>query len=203
MKNLYFHLFTILFIGSCVTEEMPDHVEEEIVDPTEEVIRRGICDFDISDRAGTFDLYRTWEFAGFQNLNTKWLDNLTCMARVANFALNGEDYDKMKKITLNLNQEIEESGFCTDLPKFEASTFSYNFYGCFENVDGELSLIVSMDDREYVPKPESTTLPVLEFEENFLKAINAANAYQIEKNRLYLYGEESDSRMVFVALAED
>ncbi len=181
---------------------MPNHVEEEVIDPTEVVKRRSICDFDISDREGTFDFYSTWEFAGFQNLNTPHLDNLTCMARVANFALNGEDYDNMIKITLHFNEEIEESGFCTDLPKFEASTFSYQFYGCFEKVDEDISFIVSMEDREYIPKSESTTFPVLEFEENFLKAIKAANAYQIEKNRLYLYGDESYSRMVFVALTD-
>ena len=200
MKNSSFFLLIFLLICSCVKEEMPNHEEEEVVDPIEEVKRRNICEFDISDRDGTFDLFRTWEFAGFQNPNTQHLDNLTCMARVANFALNGEDYENMKNITLNLNEEIEESGFCTGFPKFEASTFSYNFHGCFENVDEEISFIVSMEDREYIPKPESTTFPVLEFEENFLKAIQAAKAYQIEKYRLYLYSAESNSRMVFVAL---
>ncbi|EMS32842.1 hypothetical protein C943_00848 [Mariniradius saccharolyticus AK6] len=197
-RCLIFLLFSVI-IFSCKEDEIPISNEEVIVENPPK--QKHICDFDISDKEGNFELYRKWEFVGFQDIQTGEFDqNTTCSARIAHFALNGEDFDNLLKISLEFEKEISESGNCADLRSFEARTIARIIEGCYEDDADGISMVIDSKGITEIPSNVANTLPVHHFENTFLEYLSAVKVYQIESNKLYLYGKEGRYRMTFLAL---
>lgn len=197
-RVLIFLLFSVV-VFSCKEDEIPIPNEEVIVENPPK--QRHICDFDISDKEGHFELYRKWEFVGFQEIQTGVFEqNITCGARMAHFALNGEDFENLLKITLEFEKEISESGNCTDFPSFEAQTVARVIQGCYANKIDGFSLEVASSGITEIPSNVANTLPVHHFENTFLEYLRAVTVFQIQSNKLYLYGKEGSYRMTFLAL---
>ncbi|WP_158860662.1 hypothetical protein [Lunatibacter salilacus] len=200
MKNISYLLFLFAF-SACIPAEDSTYPEEVTLPtpPPIEENRRNICDFDLSEKEGEYELAGKWEFAGFQDIQTGKMDNLTCLARIADFALSGEDYDNLFKVILNLSQV---GGHCNETVSFEAISFGSHFQGCYQ-ADGEfITFVISESDIRSIPSSASTTFPVQGFEIRFLEDLRTARNFQIAKNKLYLYGEKEEERIVFVALDE-
>jgi hypothetical protein len=196
-RCLIFLLFSVI-IFSCKEDEIPISNQVIVENPPKQ---RHICDFDISDKEGNFELYQKWEFVGFQDIRTGEFDQITtCNARIAHFALNGEDFDNLLKITLEFKTEISESGNCEDLPSFESRTIARIIEGCYEDDADGISLVVDSTGITEIPSNVANTLPVHHFENTFLEYLRAAKVYHIQSNKLYLYGKEGRHRMTFLAL---
>lgn len=197
----YFSLLILVILTSCINRESPKLLEEEIEEQPSKPKVQHICSIDLSDKEGDFEFYRVWEFAGFQDIQTKQLDNLTCLARVADFALNGEDFDNIFKITLEFGDSVTLD-YCQDLTLFQARTFSFLLTGCVEESIEGIKLHIDLENRQFFQGPASNTLPMIAFEEDFLKGLKETKVYEIENNKLYLYGTKGRHRMAFVALED-
>ncbi|MCL6258539.1 hypothetical protein M3O96_05530 [Aquiflexum sp. TKW24L] len=195
-------ILILVFINfSCIRDNNPVITEEVIEKPGEER-KRGVCDFDLSDKEGEFSFLRTWELAGFQNLKDGKLDHLICLARVADFALNGEDWDNLYKVTLTFTEIPSKFESCQSDFTFEAISFGKKFTGCYIENEGNISFHVPDNGIELLPNPARNTLPIVQFDYDFLEYLKEAKVYQIEKNKLYIYGKAGDYRMTFVALED-
>jgi hypothetical protein len=155
-------LFLVLIFYSCVRDDNP--IPEEVIEVPQETRTRGVCDFDLSDKEGEFSFIRTWEFAGFQNLKDKKLDHLTCLARVADFALNGEDWDNLYKVTLTFTEIPSKFEGCQSYFTFEAISFGTKYSGCYIEDEGNISFFIPENGIEDLPSPAGSTLPVLVLE---------------------------------------
>lgn len=189
----------LLFLSACGAIDEPPY-NEEITEDISPRKNRDICQFDLSDKDGDFDLFGKWEFVAFQNIQDKKLDQLTCMARWAEFALAGEDYENVYKITLDI---LEPHVNTEDKSKFDfyIRTFSFEYSGQIELSDETLSFLIDSAATKYKPSSASTTLPAHEFEAKFLKSLEAVKVYHLENNKLYFYGSGKE-RMTFLALED-
>lgn len=192
-------LLLSFLLFSCIRDNDPV-IPEEVIETPQVERKRGFCDFDISDREGEFTFLRTWEFAGFQNIRNGQLDNLTCMARVADFALNGEDLDNLYKVTLKFTETKSKFEGCQSDFAFEAISFGTKYTGCYIENEGNISFNFPENGIEILPNPARNTMPIAEFDYDYKIYLQEAKVYQIEKNKLYIYGKSGDYRMTFVAL---
>jgi hypothetical protein len=192
-------LFLAVILFSCIRDNNPV-IPEEVIETPQLERKRGLCDFDISDRDGEFTFLRTWEFAGFQNIRNGQLDNLTCMARVADFALNGEDLDNLFKVTLTFTETKSKFEGCQSNFAFEAISFGTKYTGCYIENEENISFYFPENGIEILPNPARNTMPIAEFDSEFKIYLHEAKVYQIEKNKLFIYGKSGDYRMTFVAL---
>jgi hypothetical protein len=198
MKSISF-LGILLFLCACGgIDEQP--VNEEITEDIPPRKNRDICQFDLSDKDGDFDLFGKWEFVAFQEIESKKLDQLTCMARWAEFALAGEDYENIYKITLDILEPYVDTED-KSMFDFNIRTFSFEYSGQIELSDETLLFLIDTAATKYSPSSASTTLPAHEFEAKFLKNLEAAKVYHLENNKLYFYGS-SKERMTFLALED-
>lgn len=200
MKIAFFGFY--LLIGfSCV----PETIESEILSsPSLDVERkcdpRDICCFDLGDQVGDFDLFSDWEFISFQETKGSSFDNLTCNARIAVFALGGENYESVFRVMLKFEKSASDLNFCEDLPTFQLRTFSNEINGCYNaKKDQSIQLKTSNESITYLPGPANTTLPVLEFEQDILSDIQNVESYVIESNKLYLNVKGKSYKLLFVA----
>ncbi|WP_209331818.1 hypothetical protein [Lunatimonas salinarum] len=198
----------MLFIAvtACVSPGDPIYPEEPAIpapptspSPPVQGSGRNICDFDLSEKEGEYELAGKWEFAGFQDIHSGRLDNLTCLARIADFALTGEDYDNLYQVILNLSQDRKQ---CNESVYFDAISFSYHLQGCYQVGEEGITFVIPESGIRSIPSLASTTYPVLSFEIRFLEGLRSAKNFQMEKNKLFLYGEKEEERMVFVSLDE-
>lgn len=204
MRLTFFLLPIFLFLASCETAfEMP---EEEVPEPSAKEFRcnpKDICCFDLSDKVGSYKLTSKWEFVAFQAEKGSSFDNLTCLARTARFALGGEDYENIFKITLQLGEKSSSLSGCADLPAFSFRSFDHQIDGCYKaDSDGNMMINFSAENVIYDPGIGSTTFPILEFEDRIKKSLLAVESYTIESNKLYLYTEGQKNPMVFLAIED-
>ncbi|WPR74654.1 hypothetical protein [Algoriphagus sp. NG3] len=204
MKNLPFLILILLLLGCSEEIEEPEPFEPlpigSYCNP------KDICCYDLSDKEGAYDLYSSWEFAGFQDVTTdhETLDNLTCLARIAVFALGGEDYENLFKVTLQFSKEGSKLSECKDLAAFNLRTFSNKITGCYSSSNEEnLSMVAPEKGIEFIPNNNaSNTFPVLGFEADFLKAIESVESYEIKSNKLYLTSKGINEKLLFIAIEE-
>lgn len=201
VKYLFF-VWLIFLFAACVSSEKPNDPEEPSPPSSTEndnTDSRDICDYDLSGKEGEFTLTGKWEFAGFQKKSSDRLDHITCLARHADFALTGEDFDNVFKVILTLSEEMEG---CTDSAEFEAISFGSQMKGCFQADTENINLIIPQSGIVAVPRPANNTFPVIAFENAFLEGLTTAREFHIDRNKLYLYDDPEEKRMVFVALEE-
>lgn len=166
---------------------------------------KDVCCFDLSDQEGVFDIYSSWEFVEFLDVTNKpaMYDNLTCLARIAVFALGGEDYENVFKVTLQFSKEDSEFSECQNSPAFSIRTFSHKITGCYSvGKSGGLTLSIPADGKEFMQIGASTTLPVLQFEYDFLKAIESVESYELVNNKLYLTSSQISEKLLFIAIED-
>lgn len=210
--KLFFNysIITILLatILSCTTE-----IEEPEIDLEPEVIvpeikkpvcnPKDVCCFDLSDQPGEFNLVSKWEFAGYQESKESLLDNLTCLARWAEFSLGGEDYDKITQVTLLLSDKMSSMPNCKDLPQFFFKSFNIAINGCYQTSGtNEINLHFSPEDVILTPSNNFTALPMVDFEQMIEKDLSNIEKYEIDNNKLYLQIKEKSEKMVFLAIEE-
>ncbi|TVP50002.1 MAG: hypothetical protein EA341_08530 [Mongoliibacter sp.] len=196
-----FAVFGILLVlCACGTIDEPPN-NEEITEEVTPRKNRNICAFDLSDVDGDFDLFGKWEFVAFQEAESGNLDQLTCMARWAEFALAGEDYDNVFQITLDI---LESHGNTENKTMFDFNirTFSYEYFGQIELTIDTLLFLIDTIATKYHPNPASSTLPAHEFEARFFENLRETKVYHLDNNKLYLYGKHGDQRMTFLALED-
>lgn len=203
MRNLIYIILTLLLVGC----------SKEIEDPEPFVplpIGSGcnpkdICCYDLREKSGDYDLYSSWEFAGFQTItnDNESLDYLTCLARTAVFTLGGEDYDNVFKVTLQFSNEDSKISECENLSAFNLRTFSNKITGCYSrNEAGNLSMFTPEEGIEFIPNNASNTFPVLGFEDDFLRAIQSVESYEIKSNKLYFTSKGTSSKLIFIAIED-
>jgi hypothetical protein len=198
--KLFITFCTILILTSCRGVDEDWNVEEGDfeVPPSS---RRNICAFDLSDVEEEFDFFGKWEFAGFQDINSKQFDQLTCMARYAEFALSGEDYDNVFQVTLEINDKTDQD-ICSESKGFYIKTFSFEYSGCVDITVEGVTFLIDSAATKYQPGPASHTLPMHEFEARFIENLQETRVYHLDNNKLYLYGMPGDQRMSFLALED-
>jgi hypothetical protein len=204
MKTVLNLLPLLLLFSTCQTEiELP---EVELPSPISEKVKcnpKDICCFDLTDKIGTYKLTSKWEFVAFQAEKGSSFDNLTCLARTARFALGGEDYENIFKITLQLGEKSSSLVGCADLPAFNFRSFDHQIEGCYvADSNGKMEIDFSPETVVYDPGVGSTTFPILEFEDRIKKSLLAVESYTIESNKLYLYMKGQKNPMVFLAIED-
>ncbi|WP_323831861.1 hypothetical protein [Algoriphagus sp. D3-2-R+10] len=205
MRNQLYVISILLMLGCSQELENPELVEPLPLPVETKCNPKDICCYDLSDEIGTFDLFSEWEFAGFQSStnDNETLDNLTCLARTAVFALGGEDYDNVFKVTLQFSKEDSKLSECQNLDAFNLRTFSNKITGCYFSSDSEnLSMVAPEKGIEFIPNHASSTFPVLQFEANFLKAIESVESYEIKSNKLYLTSKGISEKLLFIAIED-
>ncbi|SFT75061.1 hypothetical protein SAMN04489724_2014 [Algoriphagus locisalis] len=201
MRNLLYTILILLFSGCSTEIEDPEPFVPLPIGPGG-CNPKDICCFDLSEKSGVYDLFSSWEFAGFQTISNghETLDNLTCLARNAVFALGGEDYDNLFKVTLQFSNEDSKISACENWAAFNLRTFSNKITGCYSSSEaGSLSMLTPEKGIEYIPNYASTTLPVSVFEDDFLKAIQSVESYEIKGNKLYLSSKGIREKLLFIA----
>ncbi|MCE7055169.1 hypothetical protein LZF95_10825 [Algoriphagus sp. AGSA1] len=203
MKNL-FNTFLILLLVGCAKEiEEPEPFEPLPIGSG--CNPKDICCYDLREKSGVYDLFSSWEFAGFQHITNGYetLDDLTCLARIAVFALGGEDYDNVFKITLQFSKEDSKLAGCQNLDAFNLRTFSNKITGCYSSTEsGNLVIVAPEIGIEFIPNNASNTFPVLGFETDFLKAIESVESYEIKSNKLYLTSKDINEKLLFIAIED-
>ncbi|WP_111670813.1 hypothetical protein [Algoriphagus litoralis] len=197
-------IFLSFLIAACSTGiEEPEQIQ-----PLPEVVNKGCnpkdpCCFDLSGRPGEYDLLDKWEFVGFQKSKEGYIDHLTCLARIAEFALGGEDFDNIFQITLQLSDKSSDHGLCDDFPDFEFRSFNHEILGCYEsNSEGLLKFNFTEENITFFASPATTTLPMQEFETGIKKALSAVESYEIDENKLYLKVKDKSEKMLFLAMED-
>lgn len=198
MKRFIFVL-SLVFFSSCLSEDLAE-VEEIITENPGETGKVDFCEFDLADVSGDFSLFTTWEFVGFQHVNTKKFDQLTCMARVADLSQKEEALEDMQKITLNFSEDLK-SDACGQALTFQVESISSRFSGCYQDGFDGISLYILEESIEYLAG--SSVLPVSSFNQHLINSLNNTKVYHIESNKLYLYGNTANERLVFLALDQD
>ncbi|MCC5937148.1 MAG: hypothetical protein JJU34_07690 [Lunatimonas sp.] len=205
MKNRLCFLLFIAFTA-CVSPADPSYPEEPVIpapptppSPPAQESGRNICVFDLSEKEGEFELTGKWEFVGFQDMHSGRLDNLTCLARIAEFTLTGEDYDNLFQVILNLSQDGKQ---CSESIYFDAISFSSHLQGCYQVDEEVITFVIPDSGIRTIPSFAGTTFPVQGFEIKFLEGLRSAKHFQMENNKLFLYGEKEEERMVFISLDE-
>lgn len=145
---------------------------------------------------------RIWELAGFQNIKNGQLDHLICLARVADFALNGEDWDNLYEVILTFTVIKSQLEDCQSDFAFEAISFGTKFTGCYTEDQGNISFHIRKNGIEDLPSPASNTMPIVEFDPDYKSYLTGAKVYRTEKNKLYIYGKAGDYRMTFAPLED-
>ncbi|REG91928.1 hypothetical protein [Algoriphagus antarcticus] len=206
MRNQLYTAMIILLLGCSQEIENPELVEPPPLLIETKCNPKDICCYDLSDKAGKYDLYSSWEFAGFQNSSTdpEPFDNLTCLARIAVFSLGGEDYSNIFKVTLQFSKEDSKLSECHNLASFNVRTFSNEIEGCFSSSKaGNLTFFAPKEGIEFIPYINtSNTFPVLEFEADFLKAIESVESFEIKSNKLYLTSKGISAKLLFIAIED-
>lgn len=204
MRNLLYTILILLLLGCSKEIEEPEPFEPLPVGST--CNPKDICCYDLSDKSGAYDLYSSWEFAGFQDVSSNHgtLDNLTCLARTAVFALGGEDYDDVFKVTLQFSKEDSKLSECQNLGAFNLRTFSNKITGCYSISNEEnLSMFAPEKGIEFIPNDNaSNTFPVLQFEPDFFEAIESVESYEIKSNKLYLTSKSISEKLLFIAIED-
>lgn len=194
MKRMRFYMLFLFIAGSCVQvieEPLPEEKEPEIISD-----RPPVCSDEWEVLLGDFDLFRTWTFIGFEHTSRKGFSQLTCMAKLADFALNGEIFEDISPIDLTFicDKGCQINTF--DIP-WVANTIGFNFYGCLTKTQAGIVVWEDSNRRILLDPPARNTIPVLEFDTQFIRGITGATIYIIKENRLYLYGGLEHMAMVF------
>lgn len=198
MKRFLF-VFSLVFFYSCLSEDLAE-LEEIISENPGETERFDFCKFDLADLEGDFSIFTTWEFVGFQHVNTKEFDNLTCLARAADLSQKGEVLEDMQKITLKFSED-GKSVACGQALTFEVESISTRFSGCYQEGFDGISLFILEESIEYLEG--YSAMPVVSFNQHLYNSLNNTKVYHIESNKMYLYGNTANERLVFLALEED
>jgi hypothetical protein len=188
---------------SCVNDNGPSISEEEIISENPKPDRFNVCGFDLSDKEGTFKLEGKWEFAGFFDTRSNSLDNLTCTARWAKFFFDGEDKENVYKIILDIKSATfsGENPECIESPTFETTGFKTKISGCY-NATGEPLIGFNIIEKIYVDKLETTTLEEAAADIAYFEGLQNAFKFEIVKNKLFIYTDRSNEKMVFLALED-
>lgn len=192
-------VFSLVFFSSCLSEDLAE-VEEIISENPGEAESLDFCEFNLADVAGDFSLFTTWEFVGFQHVSSKKFDKLTCMARASDLFQKGEVLEDMQKITLVFSED-GKSVACGEALTFQVESISARFNGCYQEGFEGIAMNILEESLEFFPG--FNTLPVLAFNEHLINSLNNAKVYHIESNKMYLYGNSANERLVFLALDED
>src|SRR5690606_23046154 len=118
-------LWVLLLVTSLSCSRQLD--DDEQLSPPQVVKKecnpKDVCCFDLSDKPGEYDLLSQWEFVAFQKSKDSYFDNLSCLARIAEFSLGGEDYNNVFKVTLKLSENSSPLNSCETLPGFVFRSF--------------------------------------------------------------------------------
>lgn len=191
-------IFSLFFFSSCLSEELAE-VEETISDNPSDPGKIDFCEFDLSDVEGDFDLFSTWEFVGFQHVNTKKFDILTCMARASDLSQKGEVVEDLQKIKLKFSKD-GKSDACGQSLTFQVESISARFSGCYQ--DGFDGIVMYILEESMEVFAGFNTMPVLAFNEHLINSLNNSKVYHLESNKMYLYGNTANERLVFVAIED-
>ncbi len=194
--------FLIFFIVACSTEiEEPELIPHLPEAAKKECNPKDICCYDLSGKHGLYDIFSRWEFVAFQKSKDNYFDNLTCLARIAEFALGGEDYDNVFQVTLQLSKKSSTLNSCGTLPSFEFRSFNHKILGCYEaSPEGMLKFNFTEENITFFPSPAANTFPLLEFEMKIKESLAAVETYEIGQNKLYLNIKGQSEKMIFIAI---
>ncbi|UJP65764.1 hypothetical protein [Mongoliitalea daihaiensis] len=127
MKNIGIFLLFFLLMSACAQVSEEPILEEEVPEIITE--RPRICSDEWEVVSGDFDLFRTWTFIGFEHTSRKEFSQLTCMAKIADFALNGETFEGMSPIDLTFISDKACQINAFDIP-WVANTIGFTLSGC-------------------------------------------------------------------------
>lgn len=195
-------LFLAFILFSCIRDNDPV-IPEEIITEIPKPERFNVCEFDLSDKEGTFEIEGKWEFTGFLDTRYNSLDGLTCTARWAKFFFDGEDKENVHKIILEIKPSkfSGENPACNDFPTFETTGFKTKISGCY-NVSNEPLISFSITEKIYVDKLDFTTFEEAAADEEYFAGLQNAIRYEIDKNKLYIYTDRTHKKMIFLALED-
>ncbi len=197
-------VFLLFLIIACSTEiEEPELIPSLPDTAQKECNPKDICCYDLSEKRGVYDLFTQWEFVVFQKSKDNYFDNLTCLARTAEFALGGEDYDNVFQVTLKLSKKSSTINSCSPLADFTFRSFNHEILGCYEvSPEGMLKFNFTEETITFSPSRATHTFPMLEFEKKIKESLAAVETYQIDQNKLYLGIKGQSEKMVFIAIEE-
>jgi hypothetical protein len=192
-----------ILLFSCIKDNNPAIPEEIILTDNSQPEKFNVCRFDLSDKEGIFKLEGKWEFAGFFDTRSNTLDNLTCTARWAKFFFDGEDKENVYKIILEIKSATfsGENPECIESPTFETTGFKTKISGCY-NATAEPLIGFKIIEKIYVDKLETTTLEEEAADIAYFEGLQNAFKYEIVKNKLFIYTDRSNEKMVFLAVKE-
>lgn len=213
IRNTAF-LALLLLVFSC-SEDIPSPGEpEEMEEPTEvdettEDLADPICGFELDQEGDPLPLIGDWEFVGFEHLETGNFYPYTCTARLAHLThYQGgydnrlEEYDFPLYLKLTDQEWAEEDEACQGRFKLETRTHLGVLHSCFSyDEQGAIGFEVGLP---YWDFPEGGTIIFPEESHHiaYSGGLEKAVSYEIEANRLYVYYDSEDYRMVFIALEE-
>lgn len=201
--NLLLSTVLLFFVSSCssLIDTDPEVIESEIEKIQCNTV--DVCCFDLSDQSGDYNLKSKWEFVGYQEEKGTPFDNLSCLARIAEFALGGEDYDKITRVTLILSEKTSPLINCENYPLFYFKSFNKEINGCYDsNQSGEILFNFGSENVILTPSNNYTTLPMVDFEQKIENDLSNVEKYEIDHNKLYLYIKGENKKMVFIAFMD-
>lgn len=211
VKNtVLFTLFTLLF--SCSEDRnLPMEKEEtEEVTKEEEDPAYPVCGFELDEEGDPLPLIGDWEFVGFELLETGDFHPYTCTARLAHLSYYQGGYDDRLEaydfplyLKLTGQKWTEEDPSCEGRLKLETRTHLGVLYSCFSyDEEGAIEFEVGLP---YWDFPENGTIIFPEESHHiaYTEALENAVSFKIEANRLYVYYDSEDYRMVFLELVEN
>lgn len=214
MRYLMYLIFACSLAG-CAEQSLPDdqHVEEVYPEEAEESEKEPfvdpLCDFDLTPVEGDFGIFGNWEFVGFQESETGNFSYITCKGRWIHSTFyqggyhdNIEDYEfplflRLKNVALSQDREN-----CAGHFHMETTTHSAEIDACFSlNEPNQIEFDVR---EEFVTYNNPTVLFDLEYLHNeYVKALNSATHFEIESNKLFIYYDDEDYRMLFLAVEDN
>ncbi|WP_114747982.1 hypothetical protein [Pleomorphovibrio marinus] len=214
MKWTRLILLLVVFIGCGYDQE---YLPQENGDLEEEEVERApnpLEDFDLTYDGADEPLVRDWEFVNFQNLETGELDYRTPMSKLAHAIIYNGGYENNLEdyyfpLFLRLT-EVEGKSCEEDKSEFGTRTHAYQYLACysFDESSHEIRFTIDSEMREQIGS--ATSFAAIEYEVNYLQALQNAYRYEISSNRLYIYMNSKprylpsgEYRMVFLAWDEE
>jgi hypothetical protein len=209
MKRLGGIMVFLLFLGCNLSEE---NVPHENADPEVEEVEvppNPLEDFDLTYDGPEEPLVRNWEFVNYQHLETGELDYRTPISKLAHAIIYNGGYENNLEdyyFPLFLRLTDVESKSCEDKSEFETRTHAYHYLACYSFDESSQEIRFTIDSEMGEKIGVATSFAKIEYEVNYLQALQYAYRYEISSNRLYIYMNSKprylpsgEYRMVFLA----
>ncbi len=148
----------------------------------------------------------------FQNLETGELDYRTPISKLAHAIIYNGGYENNLEdyyYPLFLRLTNVESKSCEDNSEFETRTLAYHYSACYIFDESSQEIRFTIDSEMGEKIGVATSYAKIEYEVNYLQALQNAYRYEISSNRLYIYMNSKPRflpsgqyRMVFLAWDE-